>query len=214
MAVKEVTEEDVSREILKVDAERKIDFGRLEEGKFEFRRSQILYHDATKLMEGVDEKRKEAAADMLNTLDVREQEFEEILAASNLAARNLWEERAEMLCRQVSLFNTPKCAATFCNGYACMLAMRQTLMRPAPALLVSMMYIAQAKKRTAEIGGPSQNQFESTVSPKAPALMRESFMASCGRRIVFRPAFDSKPLLQTEVRGLLASIDVALPCVK
>ena len=115
VAVKEVTEEDVSREILKVDAERKIDFGRLEEGKFEFRRSQILYDDAKKLMEGVDEKRKEAAADMLNTLDVREQEFEEILAASNLAARSLWEERAEMLCRQVSLFNTPKCAPTFCN---------------------------------------------------------------------------------------------------
>ena len=87
-------------------------------------------------------------------------------------------------------------------------------MRTVSAPLVSMMCIVQAKKRTAEIGGPSQKQFESTVSPKAPAVMRESVMASCGRRIVFRPAFDSKPLLQTEVRGLVASIDVALSCVK
>mgnify|MGYP006892448841 CR=1 FL=1 len=88
---------------MKVDAARKIDYGRLEEGKMDFTRSQILYNDAMNMMEGVDEKSRETAAETLKGLEFREHEFEEIIAASNLAARNLWDERAEMLCRQVWL---------------------------------------------------------------------------------------------------------------
>ena len=113
VAVTEVTDEDISKEILKVDAARKIDYGRLEEGKMDFTRSQILYNDAMNMMEGVDEKSRETAAETLRGLEFRERESGEIIAASNLAARNLWDERAEMLCRQVWLLNTLQCEPKF-----------------------------------------------------------------------------------------------------
>ena len=113
VAVKEVTDEDITNEILKVDAERKIGYGKLEEGKMDFTRAQILYNDAMDMMEGVDEKSKETAAETLQGLQFRELEFEEIIAASNLAARNLWDERAEMLCRQVWLLSLCKCGPAF-----------------------------------------------------------------------------------------------------
>ena len=54
-------------------------------------------------LQGVDESGKEHAKSMLKTLNEREFEFEEMIAVSSLAARNLWEERAEALCRQVAL---------------------------------------------------------------------------------------------------------------
>jgi hypothetical protein len=97
----EITAEDVSREICKVDAQRKIQFGQLEEGKMDYSRAQILYEESLQMLKGVDDSGVEAAANMLKGLDGREFEFEEMIVASNLAARNLWDERAAMLCRQV-----------------------------------------------------------------------------------------------------------------
>ena len=58
----------------------------------------------------------------------------------------------------------------------------------------------QAKKRPERIGGPSRSQFDGDVASKAPAVMRESMMASYGGRMVFRPTFDTDPLLSTQVR--------------
>ena len=100
-SLKRVTEQDISKEICRVDGERKIEFGKLEEGKLDFSRSQILYMDSLELLKSVDATEAQHAKDMLNGLHDREFEFEEMIAASNLAARNLWDERAEMLCRQV-----------------------------------------------------------------------------------------------------------------
>jgi hypothetical protein len=50
------------------------------------------------------------------------------------------------------------------------------------------------------MGGPSRSQFDGDVASKAPAVMRESIMASYGGRLVFRPTFDTDPLLSTQVR--------------
>ena len=67
----------------------------------DYSRAKILYEESLQMLEGVDGSGAEAASNMLKGLDGREFEFEEIIVASNLAARNLWDERAAMLCRQV-----------------------------------------------------------------------------------------------------------------
>ena len=63
--------------------------------------------EAVDTLQGADDLGKEHAVSMLQGLKKRELEFEEMVAASSSAARNLWEERAEALCRQVVCFSCP-----------------------------------------------------------------------------------------------------------
>jgi hypothetical protein len=102
--IRTITEDDISKEVCRVDGERKLEFGKLEEGKLDFKRSQILYEGALAVLKEVDENGAQRASNMLQGLAARELEFEEMIATSNLAAQNLWDERAEMLCRQVRCF--------------------------------------------------------------------------------------------------------------
>ena len=106
--VQQVTEEDISLEILRVDGERKIEFGMLEEGRMNLPRAKILYGEALHMLEGIDSEGTERARRMLAELSGKEFEFDQMLSASNRAARDLWDERAAMLCRQARS-RTEKC---------------------------------------------------------------------------------------------------------
>ena len=59
--------------------------------------------DALSLCQGCDDVGKEHAGKMLKGLNDRELEFQETIASASMAARNLWEERAEALCRQAHI---------------------------------------------------------------------------------------------------------------
>ena len=96
----EVSAENVSREILRADGARTIEFGRHEEGRLDFARAQMLYTQACDLLRGVDDEGESRAQNALDSLVDREAEMAEMLALSNTAARGLFEQRADMLCRQ------------------------------------------------------------------------------------------------------------------
>ena len=90
----------MSREILRADGARTIEFGRHEEGRLDFARAQMLYTQACDLLRGVDDEGETRARNALDSLVDREAEMAEMLALSNTAARGLFEQRADMLCRQ------------------------------------------------------------------------------------------------------------------
>jgi hypothetical protein len=153
-----ITEEDIQREVQRMNGQRKMNYGLHEEGKLDFNRAQVLYKEALATLEGVDAKEAARAASMLHGLSEREYEMQEMIFSANAAARGLWDERADMLCRQ-------------------------------------------ARTRTELVGGPSRNQFDPSIAPKPPAVIRESLMGSYGARLVFRPAFDPEPMDTTQRAG-------------